>query len=603
MSTIVTRAGKGSALTHNEVDANFVNLNNDKIEAAQTVTLTNKTISGANNTLSNIGNSSLTNSSVTIGSTSVSLGSTATTVSGLTLTSPTVNTPTVSGGTINNAVIGGTTPAAGTFTSLTDSGNLTFTGTGNRITGDFTNVANGVYIQTSTANAGSAVATIPNGTGNVATFQAYGSSDPSNSSVMSIGIGTNGTEAVISSFTRGTGTALPMRFNTGGSERMRVDTSGNVGIGTSSPGQKLTVAGTTNQLSLTTGTNELIARASSTEAALYTFQAIPLNFYTNNAERMRIDSSGNVGIGGISSGERLVVITSGNTPQILASNGTVSQRVGYAAFGSAFSGTVSNHPYVLLTNDTERLRVDTSGNVGIGTSSPTARLQLGNNVGSAGAANQLRLYEQSGAIFGFGISAGALDYRADAHVFYTSAASPTERMRIDSSGNLLVGTTTDNVATAGFRVINAASDPYLDMSRTGSASARMIGFYRNSSGSLVGQITTTSTATTYTTSSDYRLKHDIQPMTGALAKVAALKPCTYKWKADGSDGEGFIAHELAEVIPEAVSGEKDAVNEDGSIKPQGIDTSFLVATLTAALQEQQQMIEELKAKVAALENA
>jgi hypothetical protein len=91
MSTIVTRAGKGSALTHNEVDANFVNLNNDKIEAAQTVTLTNKTISGANNTLSNIGNSSLTNSSVTIGSTNVSLGSTATTVSGLTLSSPTIS--------------------------------------------------------------------------------------------------------------------------------------------------------------------------------------------------------------------------------------------------------------------------------------------------------------------------------------------------------------------------------------------------------------------------------------------------------------------------------------------------------------------------------
>jgi hypothetical protein len=70
-----------------------------------------------------------------------------------------------------------------------------------------------------------------------------------------------------------------------------------------------------------------------------------------------------------------------------------------------------------------------------------------------------------------------------------------------------------------------------------------------------------------------------------LAKVALLKPCTYKWNADGSDGEGFIAHELQAVIPSAVSGEKDAVNEDGSIKPQGIDTSFLVATLTAAIQE------------------
>jgi hypothetical protein len=90
-------------------------------------------------------------------------------------------------------------------------------------------------------------------------------------------------------------------------------------------------------------------------------------------------------------------------------------------------------------------------------------------------------------------------------------------------------------------------------------------------------------------------------MTNALAAVAQLKPCRYKWKVDGSDGQGFIAHELQAVVPDCVFGEKDSVNEDGSIKPQGIDTSFLVATLTAAIQEQQAMIEELKTKVAALE--
>ncbi len=74
-------------------------------------------------------------------------------------------------------------------------------------------------------------------------------------------------------------------------------------------------------------------------------------------------------------------------------------------------------------------------------------------------------------------------------------------------------------------------------------------------------------------------------MTDALAKVSQLKPVTYKWNADGSDGQGFIAHELAEVFPQAVDGEKDAVDENGNPKYQGIDTSFLVATLTAAIQE------------------
>jgi hypothetical protein len=74
-------------------------------------------------------------------------------------------------------------------------------------------------------------------------------------------------------------------------------------------------------------------------------------------------------------------------------------------------------------------------------------------------------------------------------------------------------------------------------------------------------------------------------MTGALAKVAQLKPVTYKWNVDGSNSQGFIAHELAEVVPECVVGEKDAVDAEGNPKYQGIDTSFLVATLTAAIQE------------------
>jgi hypothetical protein len=89
-------------------------------------------------------------------------------------------------------------------------------------------------------------------------------------------------------------------------------------------------------------------------------------------------------------------------------------------------------------------------------------------------------------------------------------------------------------------------------------------------------------------------------MTGALAKVTALKPCTYKWKIDGSDGQGFIAHELAEVVEGCVSGEKDAVDAEGNPQYQGIDTSFLVATLTAAIQEQQTLITQLQADVASL---
>jgi hypothetical protein len=118
--------------------------------------------------------------------------------------------------------------------------------------------------------------------------------------------------------------------------------------------------------------------------------------------------------------------------------------------------------------------------------------------------------------------------------------------------------------------------------------------------STCGTVAVSGTTTAYNTSSDYRLKEDVQPMTGALAKVALLKPVTYKWKSDGTDGEGFIAHELAEICPNAVTGEKDAVKEDNSIMPQGIDTSFLIATLTAAIQELKAELDTVKAELAAL---
>jgi len=104
-------------------------------------------------------------------------------------------------------------------------------------------------------------------------------------------------------------------------------------------------------------------------------------------------------------------------------------------------------------------------------------------------------------------------------------------------------------------------------------------------GTSCGNISVSGTSTTYGTSSDYRLKENITPMTGALAKVAQLKPVTYTWKEDGKPSQGFIAHEIQAIVPECVVGEKDAVDKDGNPDPQNLDTSFLVATLTAAIQE------------------
>jgi hypothetical protein len=177
----------------------------------------------------------------------------------------------------------------------------------------------------------------------------------------------------------------------------------------------------------------------------------------------------------------------------------------------------------------------------------------------------------------------------------------------DSSGNFLVGATSTSgliygsekmAVTGPITIKTTGNSGYGVWLNSGSATTgTALQIYNGSTPTQVGSISITATNAAYNTSSDYRLKNTIAPMTGALAKVALLKPCTYKWNLNDSDGEGFIAHELAEVCPQAVSGEKDAVDAEGNPKYQGIDVSFLVATLTAAIQEQQAIIESLKARL------
>jgi hypothetical protein len=181
-----------------------------------------------------------------------------------------------------------------------------------------------------------------------------------------------------------------------------------------------------------------------------------------------------------------------------------------------------------------------------------------------------------------------------------ASTSGSERMRIDSNGNVLIGLSSSNFGTAPKIETQVADGRAIGISNSGTGTATA-GIFLNNSNASVGSITYTTTATAYNTSSDYRLKENIAPMTGALATVQALKPVTYKWKYNGSNGQGFIAHELAKVVPDCVTGEKDAIDTEGNPEYQGVDTSFLVATLTAAIQEQQTIINDLKARVETLE--
>ena len=226
--------------------------------------------------------------------------------------------------------------------------------------------------------------------------------------------------------------------------------------------------------------------------------------------------------------------------------------------------------------------------LGIGTTNPTGRSGTSNILQLNGGEPEIRMTAGgtgNNTFISFAPTAGA-----DAWISNTSASSNlifatggylTERMRINSSGQLLLGRTT---------AINAA--PFIPS--TGQNS-RFVSFVNNTVSAEVGYIfcNNDNSTTQYATTSDYRLKQNVQRMAGALNKVTQLNPCTYDWKTGGSS-QGFIAHELQEVCPEAVVGTKDQVNEEGNPVYQGIDTSFLVATLTAAIQE-------LNAKVTALE--
>jgi len=144
----------------------------------------------------------------------------------------------------------------------------------------------------------------------------------------------------------------------------------------------------------------------------------------------------------------------------------------------------------------------------------------------------------------------------------------------------------------GFIGASFTSGPAGYFNRNGT-DGNIVNYYKD--GTSVGSISVTSTATAYNTFSDYRLKENVQPVSDPVLRLNQLKPVNFAWKADGTRVDGFLAHEVQAVIPEAITGTKDEVDENGSPVYQGIDQAKLVPLLTAALQDAIRRIEALEA--------
>jgi len=295
-----------------------------------------------------------------------------------------------------------------------------------------------------------------------------------------------------------------------------------------------------------------------------------------------------------------VIHPSGSTTNI------VNDNAGNVAIGGTLNASTITSPVstalTIQSAGTTAMTVNTSQNVGIGITSPTTKLDVLGTI-------LVRAAVSSGTAMLLSADTTNANGTSISSTFVTGGYGPlkfltanTEAMRIDTSGNVFINSTSQPNGTYTAKlVVNAESNYATTYYSSTIPSSYTPVVFLGTGNALAGYINVTGTTTSFVSASDYRIKEDITPLASGILTVSALKPVSYKWKSDQSVGEGFIAHELGDVIPLALFGEKDALNGDGSIKPQGIDMTKIIPHLVAAIQELSAKNDALEAANAAFE--
>jgi hypothetical protein len=537
---------------------------------------------------------------ITLGNTAIQLGNTVSTLNNMTLANVTVTSGNVTLTNVTVTTANVTTANIGTQI-VTTSQTLNY-GTANGV----------VYLN------GSKVST----TGTALTYD--GTTFTSGAHTVSTGVltvpaGSNTAPSITFSGDTNTGIFSPaadtIAFAEGGTEVARLDSSGNFGIGTSSPNQRLQVNNPAAASSLALFTNATTGSTnadgsfygvdSSGNAYVWNQENLPILFGTNNGERMRIDNAGNVGIGTSSPASTLNVAN--------ASGGNVAgANPSNEAVRITQSPTVGSGGYVL-----QRLFLNKSSTANDGAALSFEGLAVGGDRYALGN------------IGGYIDNAGSGNSVSGYLAFLTKPtnASITERARISSAGNLLVGTTSD-LANARLTVINtAASARLMQMTKgdtndyfivadslgsnrflvSGTGAVLALGVYSTVVGATNRDVFVDSTGNLGYVSSLRETKTNIANLTDT-SWLYQLNPVTFNYRkkdeegnyTDDTDGDiqyGMIAEDVEQVRPDLCF--YDEVN--GQQELRGIQYSKLVPVMLKALQEQQQMIETLQAKVAALE--